>query len=288
MELLAHLLGWRERRIDYETFANSNSDTDSTSDYDRSRALKANRSLSRHLADFTLGFSDGLTVPFALTTGLSSLGETGTVIKAGTAELFAGAISMGIGGYLAAKGEQRSDTNDDSLKDDEYSISSVPLYETQEDQRVSDYLAPLQLPPDLLQSIMVHAKSSSDIASRLRDITSPAVEPVPTSPIFSGLSVALGYLIGGLLPLAPYFFVRNVDQGQRWSLGICLVALFLFGFAKEYILDSSSMSKSMSTKKAQWRIIKRSLWEGITMVILGGLAALAAVLAVRFFSGGAA
>ena len=59
--------------------------------------------LTRFLSDFTLGFSDGLTVPFALTAGLSSLGRADTVISAGLAELCAGSISMGIGGYLAAR-----------------------------------------------------------------------------------------------------------------------------------------------------------------------------------------
>ena len=61
--------------------------------------------LTRFLSDFTLGFSDGLTVPFALTAGLSSLGRTDTVISGGLAELCAGSISMGIGGYLAARDE---------------------------------------------------------------------------------------------------------------------------------------------------------------------------------------
>lgn len=59
----------------------------------------------RTIADATIGLSDGLTVPFALTAGLSALGDTKVVIFGGLAEICAGAISMGIGGYLAAKGE---------------------------------------------------------------------------------------------------------------------------------------------------------------------------------------
>ncbi|KAI1117044.1 Ccc1 family [Nemania sp. NC0429] len=249
---------------------------------------EARRSPSRFLADFTLGFADGLTVPFALTAGLSSLGQTSTVIYAGMAELCAGCISMGIGGYLAAKGEQRSETDDDSdLEKDDEEMSA--LY-SRGGREVADYLVPLQLPPDLLQAVMAHIESSPDIAARVRDTAkdeSPS-ESTRTSPIISGLSITLGYLLGGLLPLAPYFFVTNVAQGLRWSFGICLVALFVFGFTKEYILNVSSARHEMKSSRARWNLIKRSLREGLTMVVLGGIAALAAVVAVRLFDGGAA
>src|ERR1700761_6968955 len=75
--------------------------------------------LIRFLSDFTLGFSDGLTVPFALTAGLSSLGRTDTVIYAGLAELCAGSISMGIGGYLSAKDELPSNAAENQDGDEE-------------------------------------------------------------------------------------------------------------------------------------------------------------------------
>lgn len=262
------------------------------SDNGGSDAGESRRSPSRFLADFTLGFADGLTVPFALTAGLSSLGQTNTVIYAGMAELCAGCISMGIGGYLAAKGEQRSEMDDDSNleKDEEMSASSTPLYADRGAQDVADYIAPLQLPPDLLQAVMAHIESSPDIAARVRDIarSESASEPVRTSPVISGLSITLGYLLGGLLPLAPYFFVTNVSQGLRWSFGICLVALFVFGFTKEYILHVSSARHELKSSRNRWNLIKRSVQEGITMVVLGGLAALAALVAVRLFDGGAA
>lgn len=251
------------------------------------------RSPSRFLADFTLGFADGLTVPFALTAGLSSLGQTNTVIYAGMAELCAGCISMGIGGYLAAKGEQRSEVKDDSnleKDDEEMSASSTPLYRDRGGQDVAEYIAPLQLPPDLLQAVLAHIQSSPDIVARVRDTArnKSASEPVRTSPIISGLSITLGYLLGGLLPLAPYFFVTNVSQGLRWSFGICLVALFVFGFTKEYVLHVSSTRHELKSSRIRWNLIKRSLQEGLTMVVLGGIAALAAVLAVRLFNSGAA
>ncbi|KAI0857395.1 Ccc1 family [Xylaria cubensis] len=304
MELLDRLPGWRERRPAYFTLPTTpNVITDISSDQDggsQHDGASPRPSLSRFLADFTLGFADGLTVPFALTAGLSSLGQTNTVIYAGMAEICAGCISMGIGGYLAAKGEQRSDvTNDDhdpqsdSRDDDEEkSVSAVPLCQSQE---VGDYVARLQLPPDLLRSVLAHIESSPEITAQVCGISDhtrnePKTEPVRTTPLITGLSVALGYLLGGSLPLAPYFFVSSVNDGLIWSFGICILALFIFGFTKEYVLHFSSTnhernSKTMTGRLLRWDIIKRGLWEGIGMVVLGGIAAVAAVLCVKLFEG---
>ncbi|KAI0539003.1 Ccc1 family [Xylaria digitata] len=245
---------------------------------DHSGAAGGRPLLSRFLADFTLGFADGLTVPFALTAGLSSLGQTNTVIYAGMAEICAGCVSMGVGGYLAAKGEQRpgmmnnrhSLENDDKEDDEEKPTPSVPL---RQNRQVDDYVARLQLPPDLLQSVMAHIESSPEIATRVIGSScftgsKPILESAKTAPLISGLSVALGYFIGGLLPLAPYFFVGSVTKGLFWSFGICIIALFVFGFTRD-----------------RRDIIKTGLWEGFRMVVFGGIAAVTAVLCVRLFEG---
>ncbi|TGJ81299.1 hypothetical protein E0Z10_g7457 [Xylaria hypoxylon] len=301
MELLGHLPSWSERRPAYSTLPTTPTaaaDASSAQDgSDYSDAAGARPLLARFLADFTLGFADGLTVPFALTAGLSSLGQTNTVIYAGMAEICAGCISMGTSSYLAAKGEQRSDIinynhsleNDDKEDDQEKPTPSVPL---SQNRGVDDYIAQLQLPPDLLQSVMTHIESSPEIAARVIESSyfarnEPTPEPAKTSPIISGLSVALGYLIGGLLPLAPYFFVGSVTKGLLWSFGICIIALFIFGFTKEYVLHIHSMSHRWNsrTKTRRWDLIKHGLWEGARMVVFGGIAAVAAVLCVRLFEG---
>lgn len=72
---------------------------------EKSNSRKGFRVDARVISDATIGLSDGLTVPFALTAGLSALGNTRVVIYGGFAELIAGAISMGLGGYLGAKSE---------------------------------------------------------------------------------------------------------------------------------------------------------------------------------------
>ncbi|KAK3311715.1 VIT family-domain-containing protein [Chaetomium strumarium] len=201
--------------------------------------------LSRFLADFTLGFADGLTVPFALTAGLSSLGHTDTVIYAGMAEICAGSISMGIGGYLSARGEVAAAAAADKAG------AEAVVEGLRETQRRGD--------------------RQRDEEGENRD------ERLP-SPLMAGFSVALGYLLGGVLPLFPYFFVRHVKDGLSWSFGVCAVALFLFGFCKDFALSGKP-------RRMRGSDIRRSAWEGAQMVFLGSVAALAAVLCVRAFEG---
>ncbi|KAK7740476.1 hypothetical protein SLS53_005319 [Cytospora paraplurivora] len=264
----------------------------------------ARPSLSRFLADFTLGFADGLTVPFALTAGLSSLGQTDTVIYAGMAEICAGSISMGIGGYLSAKGEAR----------EAQSTTTGLTVDTDEDEKigsaalVESYLSPLDLPSDLLGLVHQHIASRSGITPALarKLATEDAVDAddeadndddAPPSSIIVGLSVAAGYLIGGSLPLSPYFLVSHVGDGLMWSFIVCVIALFSFGFAKDFILYSKESKEGAWANETgygkgwkqgirfSWKDIKRSAWEGLLMVMLGSMAALAAVLCVRLFEG---
>ncbi|KAK0614917.1 VIT family-domain-containing protein [Bombardia bombarda] len=150
------------------------------------------------LADFTLGFADGLTVPFALTAGLSSLGQTKTVIYAGMAEICAGSISMGIGGYLATRGENVAARREQEAADSDAAASGTAIDGDDDDNEAT---------------------------------------------IVSGLSVSLGYLLGGILPLFPYFFVSHVGDGLFWSFLVCVVALFTFGFTKDFLLNNKGGSK---------------------------------------------
>ncbi|KAH8674307.1 VIT family-domain-containing protein [Xylariales sp. PMI_506] len=244
-------------------------------------------SLSRFLADFTLGFADGLTVPFALTAGLSSLGETNTVIFAGMAEIAAGSISMGIGGYLSARGDlaaaatKNSETRQLSLgeRDDPEKAAAAANHAV-----VESYLSALDLPQDLLDAVRTHVSYNPGVATALREAHRESEDyedpEVPCSPILNGLSVALGYLLGGLLPLFPYFFVTDVAEGVKWSFAVCIVALFVFGFIKHYVLQ-----EDVKDKPRRWLWIRQSAWEGLQMVILGSIAAVAAVLCVKASAG---
>jgi hypothetical protein len=264
-----------------------------------SRDLLRLPTLARFLADFTLGFADGLTVPFALTAGLSSLGHADTVIYAGMAEICAGSISMGIGGYLSARGEvataAAAKATEDNNIDDVAVIQEEKSLSTDRDI-VASYLEPLDLPPQLHDMVIRHVRGCPAILEAFRESQlgngqfkqkeASDDERLP-SPFMAGLSVALGYLLGGLLPLFPYFLVDQVKDGLLWSFGVCAVALFAFGFCKDFVLTRGNSRHAVAAgepeKKMRWRDIRRSAWEGAQMVLLGSVAALAAVLCVRAF-----
>ncbi|KAK4169574.1 putative vacuolar iron transporter protein [Cladorrhinum sp. PSN259] len=268
-------------------------------------------SATRFLADFTLGFADGLTVPFALTAGLSSLGETDTVIYAGMAEICAGSISMGIGGYLSAKGEYTISLQEEQpevVSDEETVIAGVEEEEEGEGSVVERYLAPLGLEKDeeMRKVLVGWVKGRPEVVKRIMERDQQAkidkdaesaqeggTRAAP-SPFLVGLSVSLGYLLGGLLPLFPYFFVGNVGDGLKWSFAVCLVALFGFGFLKDFFLnrkqqqgaeDLWSKGSVAGRNRVSWRDVRRSMWEGIQMAMMGGVAAVAAVLCVKAFEG---
>jgi VIT1/CCC1 family predicted Fe2+/Mn2+ transporter len=259
---------------------------------------------ARFLADFTLGFADGLTVPFALTAGLSSLGRTETVVYAGVAEICAGSISMGISGYLSARGDgaatertQQAGCGDE--EDHRDAIHRAPEdgekvhRSSASSLELMDYLRPLDLPPALFGMVVEHVREQPHIAEALTAIAEKEQEDDVSlcSPVMVGVSVSLGYFLGGLLPLFPYLVVDSVGEGLFWSFGICLVALFAFGFIKDFILNcqrrkEDTMRAQVKTNHVlQWRDVRHGAWEGLQMVLLGGAAALAAVLCVRSFEG---
>lgn len=299
----------------------------------------------RFWADFTLGFADGLTVPFALTAGLSSLGHTDTVLYAGLAEISAGCISMGIGGYLSARqtstpslspGSESSLLSETAAGGETASYcpaSSVADAEKASAQQREDkaaaaaatianrYLEPLRLPFELRQLVLAHLTNQPHVSTALaaaitlhpqsaglletevedeycdfggKDRDAPGGNSSEDDdddhvwPVSAGLSVAVGYLIGGMLPLWPYFFVTSVGDGLRWSFAVCVLALFLFGFIRHFCLSSSDEATrqlSWQRPRIPWRRVCKSAGEGLQMVILGGIAALAAVLCVRMFEG---
>jgi vacuolar iron transporter family protein len=249
-------------------------------------------SLSRFLADFTLGFADGLTVPFALTAGLSSLGQTDTVILAGMAEIAAGSISMGIGGYLSARGEVATTSFSAEEKPQlglQSSIDPEKAFLQTKSAVVADYLGPLHLPQELLDVVRSHIDSQPAITDALvrrqteKDSQDDSAEDALCSPVLNGVSVALGYLLGGMLPLFPYFFVAEVVSGLKWSFGVCVLALFIFGFTKHYLLQEKvdDWSHAWHYHSRRWIKVKESAWEGLQMVVLGSIAAFAALLCVK-------
>jgi vacuolar iron transporter family protein len=219
----------------------------------------------RIISDATIGLSDGLTVPFALTAGLSALGQSKVVIYGGLAELVAGGISMGLGGYLGAKSEAEayqaalSETkaivaNDQSKAAgmisstlDQYNFSSTVL-----DEMTTSLLAnPQQLVEFLMR--FHHQLTEADFA--------------PSKAYISGLTIALGYIIGGLVALLPYLFFVSIHDAFYGSVLLMASALFAFGWAKTSLVGEAD----------RWICFKN----GVQMMVLSGLAAGASMGCVK-------
>lgn len=151
---------------------------------------------------------------------------------------------------------------------------------------VARYLAPLRLEGELREAVWAHLRRHGyDHEAMMETAVAETTAEEPGSfPVITGLAVSTGYLVGGVIPLFPYFFVHEVEAGLLWSFVVCIIALFAFGFGKEFLLSKGSDGVS-GRKGIPWPKIRSSAWEGFQMVILGGIAAVAAVLCVRLFDG---
>lgn len=214
----------------------------------------------RVMSDIIIGLSDGLTVPFALTAGLSSLGLSKLVITGGMAELVSGAISMGLGGYLAAKSE--IDYYQNEVKKEKLQFFRNPELINQDavdimvelgasEQTIALFLKDLdQTPKNLIDFVIRFGKGLE--------------EPPAGREITSALTIGSGYFVGGFLPLLPYFFCDVVKTGLLISVVVMIITLFIFGFVK----TSVSLGEDSGTK--------RKVLEGLHMVVIGSVAAGAA------------
>ncbi|KAK0617257.1 VIT family-domain-containing protein [Immersiella caudata] len=230
---------------------------------------------ARILSDATIGLSDGLTVPFALTAGLSALGDTKVVIFGGLAELIAGAISMGLGGYLGAKAEIAS-YNETLLKTTALTTSSPTLSLS----AIRSVFIPYDLPPELLTSVSDHMSASPKLIDFLMRFQHCAESPSSSRALTSALTIALAYFLGGLLPLIPYFCVGSGEgklmEGLYISVGVMAVALFLFGYVKTGVVVGWEGA----------RAVRKCVFGGVQMVVVGGAAAAAAMGLVKAFDVG--
>jgi len=213
--------------------------------------------------DIVIGMSDGLTVPFALAAGLSgTVSSTTIVITAGLAEVAAGSIAMGLGGYLAA----RSDAEH---------YASVRLREQQEIQEKT--AAEKAEVMDVFTSYGLNEVESAPIVEALSKRPDAWIDfmmrfelglekPDPKRALTSALTIAASYIVGGLIPLSPYFFLSPVSTALLFSVMATLLALLLFGYVKGRFTGANSLRSALQT------------------ALIGGLAAAAAFLIARLIS----
>ncbi|RPA97024.1 DUF125-domain-containing protein [Choiromyces venosus 120613-1] len=254
------------------TLANEN---DHDHDHDHEEAHLEKRSTTavidpRVLSDLTIGLSDGLTVPFALTAGLSAFNDTKVVLYGGIAELIAGSISMGLGGWLAGRGEAEFYKN--TLSTTKSLISTHPASIP---PLLRSIFTPYNLPPSSLSLIIQSLSESPHLASFIMQFHHKLPPPSDRTPLSSALTIAAGYFFGGFIPLLPYFFVSRdrVLLGLAWSVGVMAASLFVFGVGKTVIVEDGD-GEGRRMQKRKWG---RAVRGGIEMVVVGGVAAAAAM-----------
>lgn len=215
------------------------------------------------IRDIVIGMSDGLTVPFALAAGLSgSVASTGLILTAGTAEIAAGAIAMGLGGYLAARTE--AEHYETELKREYYEIEALP---EREEEEVAEIFREYELEEDQIQSIITTLKKKPDKWVDLMMRFELGLEkPDPSRARNSAITIALSYILGGLVPLLPYFFISHPISGLEVSAVITLIALAVFGYVKGKFTGTAPWKSSFQT------------------AVVGGLAAGAAFILARLIS----
>jgi len=219
---------------------------------------------SETVRDIVIGMSDGLTVPFALAAGLTgAISQSHLIVTAGFAEIAAGSIAMGLGGYLAARGDAEHYAREQAIEERE--IKAIPEAEAKE---VSDIFQ---------NTYGLSAEECATVVGSLRKRPKDWVafmmrfelgleRPDPSRAWKSALTIALSYIVGGVIPLSAYIFLSDAHSALRLSVVVTLVALAIFGGVKGHFSGVPILRSALQTS------------------IIGGLAAAAAFGIARWIS----
>jgi VIT1/CCC1 family predicted Fe2+/Mn2+ transporter len=199
---------------------------------------------SAALRDFVIGMSDGLTVPFALAAGLSgAIDSSALIVTAGVAEIVAGAIAMGLGGYMGAKTEQEHYDNERQRE-----LREIDLLPKVEAKEVADILTDFGVPeaelPVVVNAICKHPEKWVDFMMRFE---LGLERPNPRRLFSSPLIIGSAYAVGGLVPLLPYMFQSSAAQAFPYSVVISLIALVAFGAFKGYFTGQNLWRSALQT-----------------------------------------
>jgi len=218
---------------------------------------------SEMLTDIVIGMSDGLTVPFALAAGLSGAVSNSTIIViAGIAEICAGSIAMGLGGYLAGKTEQ--DHYKSEVKREYNEVETMRHMEIEE---TKEFFANIGLSPALQeQATNEIAQDKHRWVSFMMKYELGLDEPDPKRATKSALNIGLSYIAGGIIPLSPYFFIKDAGEALKISVVATLACLFIFGYFKSRITGVNP------------------IWGAVKVMLIGAMAATAAFSVARLFS----
>ena len=184
---------------------------------------------SDFLRDIVIGMSDGLTVPFALAAGLSgAVASSGIIIIAGIAEIAAGSIAMGLGGYLSGKTEQDHYSNE--VKREHYEVENLRHKEIEE---TKEFFANIGLSKEIQeQATQEIAQDKDRWVDFMMKYELGLDKPDPKRATKSALNIGLSYVVGGIIPLSPYFFISDSREALQFSVVATLICLFIFGYFK--------------------------------------------------------
>ncbi len=215
------------------------------------------------IRDIVIGMSDGLTVPFALAAGLAgAVAASRLVLTAGGAEIAAGSIAMGLGGFLAARGDAEH-----YRAEREREIREVAEIPDKERAEVSQLLMDYGLEAeDADRAALALSKNEEKWVDFMMRFELGLERPDPKRGLQSGLTIAGAYIVGGIVPLIPYFFVSKAVDALPYSAGSTMIALLVFGLLKGKAAGISPIQSAIQT------------------VVVGGLAAGAAFCLAKTFS----
>src|ERR1039457_6160405 len=186
---------------------------------------------SAALRDFVIGISDGLTVPFALSAGLSgAVNSNSLILIAGLAEVVAGTISMGLGGYLAGKTE--IEHYEGEQKRESIEVKEIPQ---KEEAEVKEILAAYGISSSVQDQVAGElAKDHEKWVDFMMRFELGLEKPDPHQAFLSAFRIGLSYAAGGLVPLSAYYFWNTPQQGLQFSSIITVVCLLIFGYFKAH------------------------------------------------------
>ena len=213
--------------------------------------------------DIVIGMSDGLTVPFALAAGLTGVvSSSNVIIIAGLAEIAAGSIAMGLGGFLAARGDAEHYASERTRE--ELEIKEKTQAEKEEVKNVlKTYGLTEEESIPIVEALSKRPKAWLDFMMRFE---LGLEEPDPKRALTSALTIALSYIVGGLIPLSPYIFTPVARNALVISVIATLLALLIFGYIKGHFTGTNPIRSGLQT------------------ALIGGLAAAAAFLIARAIS----
>ncbi|MHB8354042.1 MAG: VIT1/CCC1 transporter family protein [Burkholderiales bacterium] len=196
------------------------------------------------IRDLVIGMSDGLTVPFALAAGLSgAVTSSHLITTAGLAEIAAGSIAMGLGGFLAARGD--AEHYDHELQREYHEVQTIP------EQEAAEII-------EVFEAYGVTAAQCAPVVAALRTDRDAWVrfmmrfelgleKPESGRASRSATTIACAYIAGGLIPIAPYFLAANVTDALPYSVAVTLIALALFGFFKGGFTGTPRLASALQT-----------------------------------------